>query len=61
MFKVFIFKGFVFKGILGLSLEVVEKLEKFCFKSFFEALEISGIILVNLDVLYLYIYLWKNF
>ncbi len=60
MLKVSIPKGFVFKGIPGLSLEAVEKLEKFRPKSLFEASEISGITPANLDVLHLYIHLRKN-
>ncbi|WP_128481586.1 tRNA uridine-5-carboxymethylaminomethyl(34) synthesis enzyme MnmG [Helicobacter pylori] len=60
MLKVSIPKDFVFKGIPGLSLEAVEKLEKFRPKSLFEASEISGITPANLDVLHLYIHLQKN-
>lgn len=60
MLKVSIPKDFVFKGIPGLSLEAVEKLEKFRPKSLFEASEISGITPANLDVLHLYIHLRKN-
>ncbi|WP_100949003.1 tRNA uridine-5-carboxymethylaminomethyl(34) synthesis enzyme MnmG [Helicobacter pylori] len=60
MLKVSIPKNFVFKGIPGLSLEAVEKLEKFRPKSLFEASEISGITPANLDVLHLYIHLRKN-
>lgn len=60
MLKVSIPKHFVFKGIPGLSLEAVEKLEKFRPKSLFEASEISGITPANLDVLHLYIHLRKN-
>ncbi|MCH4605675.1 tRNA uridine-5-carboxymethylaminomethyl(34) synthesis enzyme MnmG [Helicobacter pylori] len=60
MLKVSIPKNFAFKGIPGLSLEAVEKLEKFRPKSLFEASEISGITPANLDVLHLYIHLRKN-
>ncbi|TLD81886.1 tRNA uridine-5-carboxymethylaminomethyl(34) synthesis enzyme MnmG [Helicobacter sp. MIT 05-5293] len=57
MLEVEIPKDFVFEGIPGLSLEVIEKLQKFAPKSLFEASEISGITPASLDVLHLYIHL----
>ncbi|MDO7252775.1 tRNA uridine-5-carboxymethylaminomethyl(34) synthesis enzyme MnmG [Helicobacter cappadocius] len=60
MLEVQIPEGFVFDGIPGLSLEVVEKLNKFRPKSLFNASQISGITPASLDVLHLYIHLRKS-
>lgn len=49
--------NFVFDNIPGLSLEVIEKLNKFRPKSLREALQISGITPASIDVLHLYIHL----
>lgn len=49
--------GFVYKNISGLSLEVIEKLEKNQPKSLFEASQISGVTPASLEVLQLYIHL----
>ncbi|MCE3039436.1 tRNA uridine-5-carboxymethylaminomethyl(34) synthesis enzyme MnmG [Helicobacter anatolicus] len=57
MLKVRIPKDFVFDGIAGLSLEVVEKLNKFRPSTLFHASNISGITPASLDVLHLYIHL----
>ncbi|PAF41395.1 tRNA uridine-5-carboxymethylaminomethyl(34) synthesis enzyme MnmG [Helicobacter sp. 11S02596-1] len=57
MLQVVIPQDFVFDGIPGLSLEVVEKLNKFRPKTLFNASEISGITPAGLDVLHLYIHL----
>lgn len=48
---------FIFDNIPGLSLEVIEKLNKFRPKSLREALQISGITPASIDVLHLYIHL----
>lgn len=48
--------GFVYKNISGLSLEVIEKLEKNQPKSLFEASQISGVTPASLEVLQLYIH-----
>lgn len=50
-------RNFVFKNIPGLSLEVVEKLERFRPKNLREALAISGVTMASIDVLQLYIHL----
>lgn len=50
-------KDFVFDDIPGLSLEVVEKLNKFKPHSLQEASQISGITPASIDVLHLYIHL----
>lgn len=60
MLQVEIPRDFVFEGIPGLSLEVIEKLQKFSPKSLFEASEISGITPASLDVLHLYIHLYHK-
>lgn len=60
MLEVCIPEGFVFDGIPGLSLEVVEKLNKFRPKTLFAASAISGITPASLDVLHLYIHLRKS-
>ncbi|PAF41832.1 tRNA uridine-5-carboxymethylaminomethyl(34) synthesis enzyme MnmG [Helicobacter sp. 11S03491-1] len=60
MLQVEIPEGFVFDGIPGLSLEVVEKLNKFRPKSLFNASQISGITPAGIDVLHLYIHLRKT-
>ncbi len=49
--------NFVFSEIPGLSLEVVEKLNKFRPNTLKDALNISGITPASIDVLHLYIYL----
>ncbi|MDE6886821.1 MAG: tRNA uridine-5-carboxymethylaminomethyl(34) synthesis enzyme MnmG [Helicobacteraceae bacterium] len=49
--------NFVFDNIPGLSLEVIEKLNKFRPKTLRSALQISGITPASIDVLHLYIYL----
>lgn len=46
---------FVFENISGLSLEVVEKLNRFRPKTLGDALKISGITMASIDVLHLYI------
>ncbi|ANV97521.1 tRNA uridine(34) 5-carboxymethylaminomethyl synthesis enzyme MnmG [Helicobacter enhydrae] len=48
---------FVYQGISGLSLEVIEKLEKHRPENLFEASQISGITPASLDILHLYIHL----
>lgn len=48
---------FIFDNIPGLSLEVIEKLNKFRPKTLREALQISGITPASIDVLHLYIHL----
>lgn len=53
-------KDFIFDDIPGLSLEVIEKLNKFRPKSLKDALKISGITPASIDVLHLYIYLRSN-
>lgn len=50
-------KDFIFDNIPGLSIEVVEKLNKFRPKNLREALGISGITPASIDVLHLYIFL----
>lgn len=50
---------FAFENISGLSLEVIEKLNKFRPKTLGDALKISGITMASIDVLHLYINL-KN-
>lgn len=50
-------KDFVYQGISGLSLEVIEKLEKHRPSNLFEASQISGITPASLDILHLYIHL----
>lgn len=50
-------KDFIFDDIPGLSIEVVEKLNKFRPKNLREALGISGITPASIDVLHLYIFL----
>ena len=50
-------EDFVFDGVAGLSLEVVEKLNKFRPPTLFHASRISGITPASLDVLHLYIHL----
>lgn len=55
--KVKIPKDFVYQGISGLSLEVIEKLEKYRPDNLFEASQISGITPASLDILHLYIHL----
>ncbi|PAF53477.1 tRNA uridine-5-carboxymethylaminomethyl(34) synthesis enzyme MnmG [Helicobacter sp. 13S00482-2] len=60
MLQVEIPEDFVFDGIPGLSLEVVEKLNKFRPKTLFNASRISGITPASLDVLHLYIHLRKS-
>lgn len=57
MLQVQIPRDFVFENIPGLSLEVIEKLNRFTPKSLFEASEISGITPASLEVLHLYIHL----
>ncbi|PAF49876.1 tRNA uridine-5-carboxymethylaminomethyl(34) synthesis enzyme MnmG [Helicobacter sp. 12S02232-10] len=59
MLQVQIPQDFVFDGIPGLSLEVIEKLNKFRPKTLFNASEISGITPASIDVLHLYIHLRK--
>lgn len=55
--KVKIPKDFIYQGISGLSLEVIEKLEKHRPNNLFEASQISGITPASLDILHLYIHL----
>lgn len=55
--KVAIPKDFIFENISGLSLEVIEKLNKFRPHTLGEALKISGITMASIDVLHLYIHL----
>lgn len=50
-------KDFIFDDIPGLSIEVVEKLNKFRPKNLRDALGISGITPASIDVLHLYIFL----
>lgn len=50
-------KDFIFDDIPGLSIEVVEKLNKFRPKNLREAFGISGITPASIDVLHLYIFL----
>ncbi|RDU63990.1 tRNA uridine-5-carboxymethylaminomethyl(34) synthesis enzyme MnmG [Helicobacter sp. MIT 14-3879] len=50
-------KDFIFDNIPGLSLEVIEKLNKFQPKNLKDALSISGITPASIDVLHLYIHL----
>lgn len=50
-------RDFVFDKIPGLSLEVVEKLNKFRPTNLREALAISGVTMASIDVLHLYIHL----
>lgn len=57
MLQVKIPEDFIFDGIAGLSLEVVEKLNKFRPATLFHASNISGITPAGLDVLHLYIHL----
>ncbi|RDU61335.1 tRNA uridine-5-carboxymethylaminomethyl(34) synthesis enzyme MnmG, partial [Helicobacter sp. MIT 14-3879] len=52
--------GFTYQGISGLSLEVIEKLSKYQPKNLQEAASISGITPASLEVLELYIMLYKN-
>lgn len=55
-------QDFVYEGISGLSLEVVEKLQKHRPSNLFQASQISGITPASLDVLHLHIHLRsKNF
>lgn len=58
--KVKIPQDFIYQGISGLSLEVVEKLEKHRPKNLFEASQISGITPASLDILHLYIHLRRR-
>ena len=51
---------FIFDKIPGLSLEVVEKLNKFRPKNLRDALAISGVTMASIDVLHLYIHLQKK-
>lgn len=60
MLEVKIPKDFVFDGIAGLSLEVVEKLNKYKPATLFHASNISGITPASLDVLHLYIHLYHK-
>ncbi|WP_104697660.1 MULTISPECIES: tRNA uridine-5-carboxymethylaminomethyl(34) synthesis enzyme MnmG [unclassified Helicobacter] len=60
MLEVKIPQDFVFDGIAGLSLEVVEKLNKFRPATLFHASNISGITPASLDVLHLYIHLYHK-
>lgn len=53
-------RDFVFDKIPGLSLEVIEKLNKFRPKNLREALAISGVTMASIDVLQLYIHLHKK-
>lgn len=53
-------RDFVFDKIPGLSLEVVEKLNKFRPANLREALAISGVTMASIDVLQLYIHLHKK-
>lgn len=53
-------RDFVFDKIPGLSLEVIEKLNKFRPKNLREALAISGVTMASIDVLHLYIHLHKK-
>lgn len=57
MLSIKIPNGFVYSNISGLSLEVIEKLEKFRPSSLFEASQISGVTPASLEVLQLYIHL----
>ena len=57
MLKVKIPSDFVYKGIPGLSLEVIEKLDLIRPDSLAAAKNISGITPASLDVLHLYIHL----
>lgn len=60
MLQVKIPQDFVFDGIPGLSLEVVEKLNKFRPTTLLSASKISGITPASIDVLHLYIHLRKS-
>lgn len=53
-------RDFVFDKIPGLSLEVVEKLNKFRPANLRDALAISGVTMASIDVLHLYIHLHKK-
>lgn len=53
-------RDFVFDKIPGLSLEVIEKLNKFRPTNLREALAISGVTMASIDVLHLYIHLHKK-
>lgn len=53
-------RDFVFDKIPGLSLEVIEKLNKFRPANLREALAISGVTMASIDVLQLYIHLHKK-
>ncbi|MCE3046558.1 tRNA uridine-5-carboxymethylaminomethyl(34) synthesis enzyme MnmG [Helicobacter kayseriensis] len=55
--KVKIPQDFVYEGISGLSLEVVEKLQKHRPSNLFQASQISGITPASIDILHLYIHL----
>lgn len=50
-------EDFVYEGISGLSLEVIEKLEKHRPNNLFQASQISGITPASIDILHLYIHL----
>ena len=60
MLSVKIPEDFEYKGIPGLSIEVVEKLEKFRPPTLFAASEISGITPAAIDIIHMYINMRKK-
>ena len=60
MLSIKIPEDFQFEGIPGLSREVVEKLNKFRPPTLFAASEISGITTAAIEILQLYIKMWKE-